>query len=68
MAEVLLRQKLIPSSNHFQLLMLLIQQSEKRVMLLTKAFDLITKAKWGCLYTMRLRRTRCRIQEFTGHH
>lgn len=54
MAEVLLRQKLILPSNHFHLLILLIQQSEKRVMLLTKVFDLITKEKLGCLCTMRL--------------
>lgn len=54
MAEVLLRQKLILPSNHFHLLILLIQQSEKRVLLLIKLFDLITKEKPGCLYTMRL--------------
>lgn len=43
MAEVLLRQNLVLPSHHFQLLILLIQQSEERVMLLTKTFDLITK-------------------------
>lgn len=64
MTEFLLNQNLRLPSSHLYLLILLIQEAEKGVTLLTKVFDLITKEKLDCRYMRRrVGWTRHRIQE-----